>query len=246
MPRDDGRNTSPEGRASAAATSTREPRWMRGTLWFGLFAVTVYVLGWLVAGRVRDGYDPSQQAISELFELGAPWPSRGLVVLGLVLSGVAFLLLAPVLHLRLPGEGRLGPGLVAVAGIGTLGVIVAPCSPGCPGAATTPFDLWHTVAAGVGYGALVLAPLAFAWRLRSEERSLAVWSVVIGGVAGALFVAYLGGSFDAAPGFAQRVFNTLADAWYVLIVVWLLRRDRRPSGAGCRAGPIGELTSRRP
>jgi len=25
----------------------------------------------------------------------------------------------------------------------------------------------------------------------------------------------------------QRVFNTLADAWYVLAAVWLLRRDRR-------------------
>jgi hypothetical protein len=117
------------------------------------------------ARRVR----PSQQAISELFELGAPWSSRGLLVVGLGLSGVAFLLLAPVLDRRLPGEGRLGPVLVAVAGIGTLGVIAAPCSPGCPGADTTPFDLWHTVAAGVGYGALVLAPLAFAWRLRSAS-----------------------------------------------------------------------------
>jgi hypothetical protein len=242
MPRDDGA-TAPSGarrsearrspaRRSPATGQERAPSWTLGTLWFGLVAVTVYVLGWLVAGRLRDGYVPSQQAISELFELGAPWSSRGLLVVGLVLSGVAFLLLAPVLDRCLPGQGRLGPVLVAVAGIGTLGVIAAPCSPGCPGAGTTPFDTWHTVAAGVGYGALVLAPLAFAWRLRSDERTLAVWSALIGGVALALFLAYLGGAFGGAPGTAQRVFNTLADAWYVLIAVWLLRRDRTSSGAG--------------
>jgi hypothetical protein len=237
MPRDNDRVARRAQRGSAASVQQRAPRSMRGALWFGLVAVTFYVLGWLVAGRVRDGYDPTQQAISELFELGAPWPSRGLLVAGLALSGIAFLLLAPVLHRCLPGEGRLGPMLVAVSGVGTLGVIAAPCSPGCPGAATTPFDLWHTIAAGVGYGALVLAPLAFAWRLRSEERTLAVWSVVIGGVAGALFLAYLGGLLDSAPGLAQRVFNTLADAWYVLIVVWLLHRDRRTSGRGREVTP---------
>jgi hypothetical protein len=204
----------------------------RATLRFALLAVTAYVLGWLVAGRLRDGYDPAQQAISELFELGAPWTSRGLLYVGLALSGVAFLLLAPVLDRLLPGRGRLGPVLVALAGIGTLGIMAAPCSPGCPGAATTSFDLWHTVAAGVGYGALVLAPLAFAWRLRSVEPVLAGWSAVIGGVAGGLFLAYLAGLFGTAPGLTQRVFNTIADAWYVLVVVWLLRRGRSTSGVG--------------
>jgi hypothetical protein len=237
MPRSQGAAQPVTSGRMPATADERAPRWVRGTLWFGLVAVLVYVLGWLVAGRIRAGYDPTQQAISELFELGAPWSSRALMVVGLALSGVAFLLLAPVLHRCLPGEGRLGPVLVAVAGIGTLGVIAAPCSPGCPGAATTAFDRWHTIAAGVGYGALVLAPLAFAWRLRRAERALAWWSVAIGGVAGALFVGYLAGAFAAAPGLAQRVFNTLADAWYVLVVVWLLRRDRRRSGRGGEVAP---------
>jgi hypothetical protein len=237
MPRSQGGAHAAAARRRTAVDDEREPRWVRGTLWFGLVAVTAYVLGWLVAGRVRAGYDPTQQAISELFELGAPWSSRGLMVVGLALSGVAFLLLGPVLDRCLPGEGRLGPALVVLAGLGTLGVIAAPCSPGCPGAATTAFDRWHTIMAGVGYGALVLAPLAFAWRLRAAERALAWWSVAIGGVAGALFLGYLGGAFDAAPGLAQRVFNTLADAWYVLIVVWLLRRDRRWWGRGREVTP---------
>jgi len=203
------------------------PGWVRATLWFGLVAVTVYVLAWAIGGWMRPGYDPSTQAISELFELGAPWPSRGPLVAGLVLSGIAFLVLAPALDRVMPGEGRLGPVLVLVAGIGTLGVVAAPCTPGCPGAGSSSFDLWHTITAGGGYTALVLAPLAFAWRARVVEPNLARWSVLIGGSAGLLFLVHVLGLVPAAPGLVQRVFNTLADAWYVLAAVWLLRRDRR-------------------
>lgn len=200
-------------------------RWQRAALWFGLVAVVTYVGGWIVAGLLREGYDPQQQAISELFELTAPWSSRGLLVGGLLLSGFAFLVLAPALHRALPGDGRLGPALVVVAGLGTLGVVAAPCSPGCPGAATTATDLWHTITAGTGYTALVAAPLAFAWRLRHAEPRLAAWSVAIGGTAALLFGAYVIGATSTAPGVQQRVFNTLADAWYVVIAIWLLRRD---------------------
>ncbi len=202
-------------------------RWVRGALWFGLVAVSVYVVAWLVGGWLRPGYDPATQAISELFELGAPWPSRGPLLAGLLLSGLAFLVLAPALDRAVPGEGRLGPVLVVIAGVGTLGVVAAPCPPGCPGADTSSFDLWHTITAGGGYTALVLAPLAFAWRVRSHEPGLARWSLLVGGSAAALFLAHVLGLVPGAPGLLQRIFNTLADAWYVLVAVWLLRRHRR-------------------
>jgi hypothetical protein len=209
-----------------SADHARQSAWVRAAMVFGPVAVTVYVAGWAVAGRLRAGYDPREQAISELFELGAPWVSRGPLAAGLALSGLAFLLLGPALDQALPGRGRLGPALVLVAGIGTLGVLAAPCSPGCPGAATSSTDLWHTIAAGIGYGALVLAPIAFAWRLRAVAPRLAGWSAGIGGTSVALFAVYVVGLVEAAPGFQQRLFNTLADAWYVLVAVWVLRRDR--------------------
>jgi hypothetical protein len=203
-----------------------QPVWVRATMVFGLAAVTVYVAGWAVAGQLRAGYDPLEQAISELFELGAPLVSRGPLAAGLALSGLAFLLLGPALHRALPGRGRLGPALVLVAGIGTLGVLAAPCSAGCPGAATTTTDLWHTITAGTGYGALVLAPVAFAWRLRADAPRLAGWSALIGGTSVALFAVYVAGPVEAAPGLQQRLFNTIADAWYVLVALWVLRRER--------------------
>jgi len=62
---------------------------------------------------------------------------------------------------------------------------------------------------------------------RVVEPNLARWSVLIGGSAGLLFLVHVLGLVPAAPGLVQRVFNTLADAWYVLAAVWLLRRDRR-------------------
>lgn len=222
-----GRRTSP-----AAAVAAPLPRSVRAALWFGFVAVSLYVGGWALGGQVRAGYDPAEQAISELFELGAPWSSRGPLVAGLVLSGVAFLVLAPALHRALPGDGRLGPVLVVLAGVGTLGAVVAPCSAGCPGTGATATDTWHTITAGGGYTALVLAPVAFAWRLRRAAPRLAAWSVAIGGTSVVLFGLYVLGTVDAAPGLQQRVFNTLADLWYVLIAVWLLRRDALARDAG--------------
>jgi hypothetical protein len=204
--------------------SAPSPRWVRGSLWFGLVAVTLYVAGWVLAGQVRDGYDPSEQAISELFEIGAPWASRGVLTAGLALSGVAFLLLAPALHRTLPGKGRLAPALVVLAGVGTLGVLAAPCTPGCPGFGATRTDSWHVVMAGLGYGALAAAPLAFGWRLRHDAPRLARWSAIIGGVSVVLFVMHVTGLVPAGSGLQQRVFNTVADAWYVLIVVSVLQR----------------------
>lgn len=201
------------------------PRSVRAALWFGSVAVSLYVGSWVVGGQARERYDPLEQAISELFELGAPWPSRGPLVVGLVLSGVAFLLLAPALHRALPGRGLLGPVLVVVAGVGTLGAVIAPCSAGCPGAGTTVTDTWHTITAGGGYTALVLAPVAFAWRVRRAAPRLAGWSAAIGGTSVVLFGLYVLGVVETAPGLQQRVFNTLADGWYVVVTVWILRRD---------------------
>jgi hypothetical protein len=206
------------------------PTWVRGAMWFGLAAVALYVAGWAVAGQVRADYDPTEQAISELFALGAPLTSRGPLVVGLVLSGIAFLLLAPALHRALPGRGRLGPLLVVVAGIGTLGVVAAPCTDGCPGTGTSTTDTWHAVTAGVGYGALVLAPLAFGWRIRRALPGLARWSAVIGGAGLTLFVVYVLGLLEGVPGVQQRLFNTVADGWYVLVAVWVLRRDALAAG----------------
>lgn len=189
--------------------------------------MTAYVASWSVAGALRAGYDPSEQAISELFALGAPTGPRALVIAGLAVSGLAFLALAPALDRALPGRGRLGPVLVALAGVGTLAIIAAPCTAGCPGAGTTSTDTWHVVWAAVGYGGLTTAPLAVAWRIRSTDPALARWSWGIGGLGAVLLVGYVSGWSPLPSGTHQRTFNTVADVWYLLVSVSILTSGRR-------------------
>jgi hypothetical protein len=213
-----------------------DDRFVRRAAVAGVAGLVTYVGGWIVAGMLRPGYRPAEQAISELFELGAPWHSRGFLVAGLVLSGAALIAFGPALHRALPGRGRLGPTLVVVSGVFTLLVVAAPCSPGCPGPGHAWNDTAHSVTAAIGYVSLVLAPLAFAHRLRTEAPRLAAWSAAIGGSALALFALRYSGVVPRWPGAQQRLFNTVADAWYLIAAGWMLRAVRVRS-ASRRGGP---------
>lgn len=201
-------------------------RFVRPAAVAAIVGLGTYVAGWWIAGTVRADYDPRAQAISELFELGAPWASRGWLIAGLLLSGIALIAFGPALDRGLPGTGRLGPLLVVVSGVFTVLVVAAPCSPGCPGTGTAFNDTAHTVTAGVAYVTLVLAPLAFAWRLRRVAPGLAAVSVLIGGVAVAGFVVRYLGVIPQDQGLQQRLFNTVADVWYLVVAVRLLRQPR--------------------
>lgn len=194
-----------------------------------ILGVVAYVTTWAVLGVVADDYDPLRQAISELFDLGVPTWQRSTLAGVLLVTGVVLLPVGPVFDRLMPGRGRLGPLLAVLAGLGTLTVAFFPCTAGCPGVGTTFTDTMHTVLAGGGYVGLVTAPLAFAWRLRETTwRDLALAGLVLGGVATLGFlVRNLG--VDAMAGLQQRVFNTLADAWYVLAAAVVLRRGQAGS-----------------
>jgi hypothetical protein len=107
---------------------------------------------------MTDGYDPVQQAISQLAREGAP--TRPLMTGGLVAFGLLLPLWARVLGRRL----RSRPVEVAatVAGLATLAVAALPLTRQAGGTQ----DLWHAVAAGVGYVAMALTPLLAAGPLR--------------------------------------------------------------------------------
>ncbi len=176
-----------------------------------------------MAGALIPGYDPLRQAISETFALGAPPVPATLVRASLVVSGVALVAFAWALDRGLPGQGRTGPVLCAVAGVLTLAVAAVPCTDGCPGAGTTLLDTLHVGIAGTGYLALIATPLVVAGRIRGHAPRLARWSVALGGLALAGFLTHTLG-VGLVPGLSQRVFNTVADLWFVLAAVWLLRR----------------------
>ena len=208
--------------------TTTTPR-QRLLLVLTVVGVLAYVATWFVLGLVADGYDPLRQAISELFDLAAPaWQRRTLAGV-LLVTGVALLPVGPVLDRVLPGAGRLGPALAVLAGVGTTLVAFFPCTDGCPGVGASFTDTMHTVLAGGGYIGLVTAPVAFWWRLRDTPyRDVAIAGLVLGGTATLGFVVRNLG-VDVYGGLQQRVFNTLADAWYVVAAVAVLRRTQRAS-----------------
>lgn len=196
----------------------------------GAVGVAIYVGSWALAGTLIDGFDPLRQAISETFAVGVPTFARRLVTGALLLTGILLIADGPALHHALPGESRTGPVLVVIAGIGTVAVALAPCSAvGCPGAATSTTDAVHTVAAAVGYMGLTTAPLAFAVRLRHDRPTFATVSAALGAIAVLGFsLRYLGQGL-ALPGLQQRIFNTVADLWYVAAALEVVGL-RRSSG----------------
>lgn len=190
----------------------------------GAVGVVVYVASWVLAGILWPGYDPTRQAISELFASGAPTTSARLLVGALVATGALLVAFGWMLHRVMPGEAIAGPVAVTLSGVGTFLVPLIPCSPGCPGAGSTPADTWHTIVAGGGYLALVIAPLLFSHRLWRPDPTLARTSLAFGLAAGLGFAAYVAGLGSTYGGLLQRVFNTTADAWLVVMAVAALNR----------------------
>ena len=192
----------------------------RALLLLGVVGVAAYVATWALLGIVAPDHDPFRDAISQLFDLGAPVPHRTLLTTVLAVTGVLLVAVAFALDRALPGEGRVAVWLTVVAGLGTVLVTPFPCSDGCPGFGVTTTDTLHTVLAGGGYVGLVLAPLAWAWRLRdTDEGLLVLLGLLLGGLATVGFVTRNVVGLDALGGLQQRVFNTAADLWFVAAAV---------------------------
>jgi hypothetical membrane protein len=181
----------------------------------GVLAPACFVGAWAVSGALRDGYDPVDQAISQLARLGTP--DRWRMTAGFVGFGV----LLPVFGRQLPRLIGAGPALratVTVAGISTLAVAALPLQrqPGGAG------DLVHAAAAGIGYLAMAATPAVAARPLAESGRRTAARASV--GVS-ALSVAALAASVTTGPtGLWQRVGLGVVDAWLAAAGLWALSR----------------------
>lgn len=211
------------------------PRLVATVAVLGVAGVLAYVATWAVGGLLWEGYDPTRQAISELFAQQAPARVRLPLSIGLVLSGVGLVAFGWALHVGLPGRGLVGPMLAVLSGVMTVAVVFFPCTAECPGYGTSTIDTLHVLTAGTGYVALMLAPLAIGWRVRHDLPGLATTSWVLAGGALVLFLARTAGFASEWSGLQQRVFNTTADLWYVVAAVVLVRRS-----SGSRAPAVDD------
>lgn len=181
----------------------------------GIAAPAAFVGAWVVAGLRTDGYDPVEQAISQLAREGAD--TRGLMTSGFVAFGVLLPVWARVLRREL--DSRAVGAAATLAGLATVGVALLPLSRD-PGGTQ---DLLHAAAAGTGYVAMALTPLLAAPALRrlGHDRAAAA-SAVVGVLSAAALAGTLG--LPERSGGLQRLGLTVVDAWHVAAATGVLRR----------------------
>lgn len=198
---------------------------------------TSFVVGMGMAVR---GYDHASQHISELARQSGPhaWVMR----CGLVLVGLLDIALAPGLARGIEERGRfarLGPWLLRLLGVATMGVGAFPLDPAGHGGTRSWLATAHVVAAGTAFTLDVLTPFAFAPRLGADSRwrPMRAYSLASAALGLVLLVPVALGLFPEQKGVAQRAFLAVPFLWTGVMGAWLLRVTRRAArrGTGARA-----------
>ena len=182
----------------------------------GALAPASFIGAWAVCGALREGYDPVEQAISQLAREGTPGR------LGMTAGFVGFGVLLPVFAQRLPalvGGGRAVRLTATLAGVSTLAVAALPLQRDAGGAG----DALHAAAAGLGYLAMAATPALAVRPLRTQGRRTAAGaSAAVSAVSAAALVT----SLTAGPtGLWQRIGLGVVDVWFAAVAVQGLRRE---------------------
>jgi len=183
-------------------------------VWAGIVGPPLFVAVFLVLGTVKPGYDARARFVSEgsIGELG--W----IQIINFVVLGAALLAFAAGLWHSYGDEvsGRIGAGLMAAVGVGLIfsGLFVTDAGTKI----VSRHGLVHLVAGLVVFGGLMLACLAFAWRLHAHS-TFAAYSV-----ATSVFIPIGFVVTNAAgrwTGLAQRVLIIVAWTW-ITVLAWRL------------------------
>lgn len=184
----------------------------------GVAGPAAFVGAWLVGGLLRDGYDPLEQAISQLAREGTS--DRALMTAGLVAFGVLVPVWAVVLG-RVLGSGAVRAAVV-VAGLATLAVAALPLTRE-PGGEQ---DLLHALSAATGYVAMAATPLLAAAPLGRRGHLIAASvSIAVGLVSAACLVGTV--ALTSGSGGLQRAGLGVVDVWHVVAALWVLKAPHR-------------------
>jgi len=186
---------------------------------FGIAGLVFYTATWLVLGFLDPAHSPTQDAVSNLSAVGAPYAAfMTFAIIVLALSLVAF---AIGLHRGLPSGISTGPAALIVAAIGYVGI------------AFTPLDLanledpgtLHLVWASVTIFGLMLAPVLTLPKLRrdSEWRKFRGASIVTTVLAFAFSMLVPQPALAAYQGLFQRIVLIVPFIWMGAVSIRLLR-----------------------
>ncbi|MCT7661713.1 DUF998 domain-containing protein [Mycobacterium deserti] len=205
----------------------------KSLLGYGVIAGPVYVTAAAAQMAVRDGYDPTRHAVSQLANGDWGWVQ----VANFLVTG-AMTIAAAVGVRRALGPGRRSAwaaGLLGVYGAGLVaaGIFRADPSDGFPPGTpagmgeVSRHGLAHFAVAGIGFVALVAACLVLgAWFGGSGERSWAWFSRITGAAFGLSFLALSTGMGGAAAILVFTAAVVLVWAWLTAVSVKLYREVR--------------------
>jgi len=192
----------------------------------GVLAPLVYSGAVIVASRKVPAFDHLKNFISELGAIGAPG-AYVMNLVGFLGYGILILAFALALHRGIHREtgSWLGPGVLAVYGVGYIALAFSPCDPGCQ--AATPPSLHHRLhflLSDLILLAAILGPFTLYARMARDPvwRSLAPATLVLPGVAW-LFAEVSGVGVSGA--LRQRLWLLLMFIWIEVVAVRLFRLE---------------------
>jgi hypothetical membrane protein len=196
------------------ATSNRGAR---VTCFLGIVGPLAFVGAWVFGSMVADSYSMTDDAISQLAAVSAP--TRWLMSAGFVTYGIAMPAFAIFLRQTF---SRSAAWATAISGIATLGVAALPLG------FSANMDVAHGVAAFIGYGGIVLAPLFGAKALwRTSHRWAGNVSVLLAAFSCTALIVSI---FSSDNGLFQRIGLTLGDIWFIAVARLLKPTQRGPGG----------------
>lgn len=210
----------------------REKGFTRVLLACGIVGAALYPVADIVASLRYPGFSYRDQAVSELFAIGAP--TSGLVVPLFSLSSTLLLLFAIGIW-RAAGERRVLRWLSVMMALSTLDALVLwnffPMH--MRGSEPSFTDLMHGILAINPFvlAAVVLGAVAF----RGPFRFYTVATIAFTAVMAVVGVPYVTAVVANEPtpwmGATERAGQYATDLWYAVLAVGLLRESRRPTGA---------------
>jgi hypothetical protein len=202
----------------------------KSLLGYGVIAGPIYVLA--VAGQmaIRDGFDPTRHAASQLANGDLGW-----IQIATFLVTGAMTIAAAVGVRRALGPGRVSARASVLLGAYGAGLVIAgvfradPSDGFPPGTPPGVGEVsWHGLAhftvAGIGFACLVAACFVFgAWFARTGQHSWACFSRITGVVFAGSFMALSSGSGGATTILAFTAAVALVWAWLTAVSVKLYR-----------------------
>jgi len=196
----------------------------------GVAAPVVFTAAWVAGTLAQERYSPRREDVSALAARTAdhPW----IVISGLVITGALTAAFAPALHEAVGGGdgSRIGPVLVALAGVGVVGLAVlrndcstetTACEVRIDAGTVSWQHLAHDALSIPVFALAVLIPIVMTPRFRADPQwaVFARWSFA---TAAALALLFLLGGVEAIPGWrgvVQRVAVSLAFLWLATAAV---------------------------